>query len=88
MKQKRNILDTNYQKAYLNNITSEIKHLSHNEKCMLHDVLSKYEFLFDGTLVTWKPKPVDKELHPGAKPYNSKPYLVPCSHAAVIKKEV
>ena len=86
MKQKRKILDTNYQKAYLNNIMSEVKHLSHNEKCMLHEVLSKYELLFDRTLGTWKPKPVDIELEPGDKPYNSIPYLVPCSHAAVIKK--
>ena len=88
MKQKRKILDTNYQKAYLNNITSEIKHLSHNEKCMLHDVLSKYEFIFDGTLGTWKPKPVHIELQPGAKPYNSKRYLVTHAQKAVFKKEV
>ena len=64
MKQKRKISDIKYQKAYLNNITSESKHLSHNEKCMLHDVISKYEFLFDGTLETCKPKPVDIELQP------------------------
>ena len=29
---------------------------------MLYDVLTKYEFLFDGTLVTCKMKPVDMEL--------------------------
>ena len=55
---------------------------------MLHDVISKYEFLFDRTIVTWKPKPVDIELQPGAKPYSSKPYLVPCAHNFVFKKEV
>ena len=35
---------------------------------MLHAILTKYEFLFDGTLGTWKTKPVDIELHPGEKP--------------------
>ena len=70
MKQKRKILDKNYQKAYLNNIMSEVKHLSHNEKCMLHDILSKYEFIFDETLGTWKPKPVDIVLQTRDKPYN------------------
>ena len=29
---------------------------------MLHDLLSNYELLFDGTLDTWKIKPVDIEL--------------------------
>ena len=55
---------------------------------MIHEVLSKYELLFDGTIVTWKPKPVDIELQPGAKPYNSKPYLVPRAHEAVFRKVV
>ena len=32
---------------------------------MLHNLLSKYEFLFDGKLGTWKTKPVDIELQPG-----------------------
>ena len=67
---------------------SKIKQLSHNEKCMLHDVISKYEFLFDRTLGTWKPKPVNIELQTGAKPYNSTPYLVPRAHEVVFKKEV
>ena len=34
---------------------------------MLRDVLNKYEFLFDGTLVNWKKKPVNIELQPGEK---------------------
>ena len=40
---------------------------------MLHDVLTKYEFLFDGNLGTWKTMPVDIELNPGEKPYHVKP---------------
>ena len=46
------------------------KHLSSNKQSMLNDVLNKYEFLFSGTLGTFKTKPVDIKIHPGAKPYH------------------
>ena len=39
---------------------------------MLHDVLTKFEFFSDGALGTWKNKPVDIELHLGAKSYQLK----------------
>ena len=58
----RRILDANYQGADLSKIVSNSKHLNDNEQSMLCDVLNKYEFLFDGTLGTWKTKPVDIEL--------------------------
>ena len=45
------------------------KHLINDEKSMLNDVLTKYEFLFNGTLGNCKMKPVYIELHPGYKPY-------------------
>ena len=43
---------------------------------MLHDISSKYEYLFDGTLVTLKTKPVDMELQLYAKPYHDKMYPI------------
>ena len=55
---------------------------------MLRDVLKIYELLFDGTLGTWKTKPVDIELQPGAKPYHAKLYPVPRSHEAVFLRLV
>ena len=58
------ILNTNDQKADLSKIVSNSKHLNDNKKSMLRDILSKYEFLFDGTLGTWKIKPIDTELQP------------------------
>ena len=39
-------------------VTSEIKHLSEEEHVMIHDVLIKYEGLFNGTLGICKTKPV------------------------------
>ena len=55
---------------------------------MLRNVLNKYEFLFDGTLGTWKARPVYIKLNPGAKPYNAKPHPVPQAHKAVFHKEL
>ena len=58
MRRTCRILDAQYQKSDLRKIMSNSKHLNNNEQGMLHDVLTKYEFLFDGTLGTWKTKPV------------------------------
>ena len=52
------ILDVKYQKAYSSKITSYIKYLSSDKQGMLYNVRTKYEFPFNGTLVTWKNKPV------------------------------
>ena len=69
----RRILNEKYQKSDLIKIVSNSKHLNNNEQSMLHDLLTKYELLFDGTPGTWEMKPVDIELKPGAKPYHAKP---------------
>ena len=71
MQRTCSILDVNYQKANLNNIGLKIKHLSQNEQSMIHDVLYIYKQIFEGTLGPWETKPVDIELYPGSKPYNS-----------------
>ena len=55
---------------------------------MLHFLPTKYEFLFCQPLVTWETKHVDIEVQPDSKPYHTKPYPVPMSHEAVLKKEV
>ena len=48
----RTILDTKYQKSDLSQIVSKSKHLNDNKQSMLHDLLTKYKFLFNGTLGT------------------------------------
>ena len=84
----RRILDAQYKKYDLSKIVSNSKHLNSDEQSILRDVLTKYDFLLDGTLRTWKNKPVDIKIHPGEKPYHAKPYPVPRSHEAVLCKEV
>ena len=64
------------------------KNLSSDKKSMLYDLLTKYEFIFGGTIGTWKTKPVDIKLQPISKPYNSKPYPVTRAYGLVFCKEV
>ena len=66
----RRILNTKYQNYDLSKIVSDSKHLSSDKKSILYDVLSKYEFLFKGTVLTCKKNPLYVELQPVAKPYH------------------
>jgi hypothetical protein len=51
-------------------------------------LLHKYQHQFDGSLGTWNDKPYDIELKPDAKPYHSRPFLVPKIHEATRKIEL
>ena len=64
------ILDAKYQKINLSKIISDGKHLSNDKHSMLYDALTKYELLFDGTLVTCKMKPLDILQQLRVKPYH------------------
>ena len=55
----RCILDGNYEKSELRKVVSNNKKLIDDERYALHNLLSKYEFLFDGTLGTWTTKPIN-----------------------------
>ena len=54
----RHILETHNKKPDLQKFASESKNLTEEEQEMLNNLLSKYEFLFDGTLGTWKNKTI------------------------------
>ena len=62
MLRTRQILEARYQKSDLSKIVPEHKHLTKEEHGMLHNILNKYEFIFDRTLGTWETNPVDMEL--------------------------
>ena len=53
---------------------------------MVHNLLSKYEWLFDIKLGTLKNKPLDKELQPDTNLYHAKPYLMIKSYEPILKK--
>ena len=63
------ILDAKYLKYDISKIVPDSKHLKITKKSMLYDVLIKYELPFDGSLRTWKMKPVDIEINQATKHY-------------------
>ena len=84
----REILDAKYEAADLEKICSAQSHLHLQQQKQLLALLNKYADLFDGTLGTWKQKPVDIELLPDAVPYHARPFPVPKCHAQSLKMEV
>ena len=83
----RRILDARYKKVNLNKIMIEqCQHLTTTERHRLLHLLNKFEYLFDGTLGTWKTTPVDLELKDDAKPVCLQPYPLPKAHETMFKK--
>ena len=66
------ILYSLYEYYYLHKVVSEVKKIPEEDYAMLHEILSKYELLFGGTLGTSKTKPVDVELQPNDKSHHAK----------------
>ena len=83
------IVDLKYSKANLNEVISEMKHLTSNEQSKLLKLVKKFEYLSDGTLGAWKTEPVELELKAkDCKPYYAKPYPVPHSQERKLKDEI
>ena len=67
----RRILDAQYEKADLNNVTTEqCQHINSTERYILLNILKKSKDMFDGTLGTWNTTPVDLELKHLKPPVN------------------
>ena len=73
----KDILDAKYEAADLDKVVEENTHLAHNQKLKLHSLLTKFNYLFDGTLGKWNMCAYDIELHPDVTPYHAKPYPIP-----------
>ena len=71
------IIDITYTKAYLKKVADNSTQLNSEEINLLLSLIQYFEDLFDGTLGDWATDPVDLELKPGSKPYNSRYYPVP-----------
>ena len=72
------ILNAKYAPADLNAVIQACRHLTEDEKSQLHALLSKYKHLFDGNI----------KLKEGAKPYHSRPFLLPKIHERTLKVEL
>ena len=84
----KKILDAKYEAADLKDVCAKQAQLSAEEQRLLHDLLSKYDGLFDGTLGNWTGAQVKLELKEGAKPYHAKPFPIPKCHDATLRAEV
>ena len=84
----KRILDAKYEKADLKKVAESQTQLSPEEQDKLHELLTKYSDLFDGTLGKWKMEDYDVELRPDAKPYHAKAYPIPKVHINTLKLEV
>jgi hypothetical protein len=82
------ILDAKYEKADLQKVVSESKHLTEHEQSQLLTLLRKYETCFDGSLGHWKTKPVNLELKSDASPYHARPFPIPHSREETTRKEI
>ena len=74
------------QKSNLLRVMSESILLSEEERAILHNLISKRKFFLDGTIITWKNKPVGIELKQDAKPHHAKLNPAPKVNGIVFKK--
>ena len=82
------IMDAKYEPANIDKVVQECSHLKDSEKQELHNLLTKYKSLFDGTLGTWKGPPHTIQLKQGAQPYHAKPYAIPKAYEKTLKYEL
>ena len=71
------ILNIAYAKSYLDQVANNSNQLNSEERTQLLSFLEELQDLFDGTLGDWATDPVDLELKPSFKPFNSIYYPVP-----------
>ena len=80
------IFDSNYVKAYLKQVADNATQLNAEEITQLISLLKDFDDLFGGTLGDWATEPVDLELNPGSKPFNSRYYPVPRINKETFRK--
>ena len=71
------IFDSTYVKEYLKQVADNENHLNAEERTQLLNILEYLNDLFGGTLGYWDNEPVNLDINPGSKLFNSKYYLVP-----------
>ena len=82
------ILDTNYTKPNIEKVANEQKHLTLQERALLLSVLRANIKAFQGKRGKWTGSPVSFELKEGETPFCAKPFRIPHSLKATMKKEV
>ena len=63
-------------------------HMNYEEITKLLSILRDFEDFFDGNIEDWDTEPVDLELNPDSKPFNSKYNPVPRINKETFTKEL
>jgi len=84
----KRILDTECDKADVENICEEQAEPDKQQREQLAALLCKCEALFDGQLGRWHGQEVKLELQEGAKPCHARAYDTPRCHMQTLKAEV
>ncbi len=84
----KRILDAKYEPADLLAVSKQATHLATEEQEKLHQLLIKYETLFDGTLGHWNDVEYAIDLKPDMTPYHARAYPIPHKYVDTLKMEV
>ena len=71
------IIDSTYAKKDLKQAVDNAPQLDTEERTQLLSLFKDFEGFFDGNLVYWPTEPVDLDLKPVSKSFNSRYYPVP-----------
>ena len=83
-----NIIDSTYSKAYLKQVSNSATHLNAEERILLLILLKYFEDFFNGNLGYWSTEPIDLNLRPGSKPFNSRYYSIPRIKKEIFQKDL
>ena len=81
------IIYSTYAKVDLKQLVNASQ-LNAEERTLLLSLLKYFKDLFDGNLGNWATEPVDLELNPYSKPFNSRYYSVPRINKETFRKEL
>ena len=75
-----------YEPSNLQDIVDKSVYLLLSQREQLYSLLNQFQKLFDGCLKTVKGPPVHLELIENPVPIRRRPYTIPTSHLAVLRK--
>ena len=81
------ILESTYAKSDLEKVVNDSQ-LNSEEITLLLSLLGDFQDLFDGNLGDWDTEPVDLEIKPDSKPFNSRYYPVPRIKKETFQKDL
>ena len=82
------ILDSTYAKSDLKHVADNSIQMNYEERTLLLSLIKDKEDLFDVNLGDWVTEPVDLEINPDSKTFNSRYYPFPGINKETFQKEL